>query len=369
MSRYSLLLVNTIGVLNFVGSPFAQSADIKPIHVIEADCYGGLSGLHLSSDGKRLFAGPFTVTRLDLVDGEKMENRTLQLKFVGGQLTNCVHLEKDIWFLCFYCYTAKGYVHRFVLYDFAKKKIEADWVADKSTVECLAFDAKRNRLISAGSRTVCFWDRKTLKESAAFNVTEELGDKNNPNSQFGIDRMVLDPTASYLAFGLNRGMVQVRAMDKKQWKRVAENEEARITSLRFLDNRTLAVGRLEIKVGWLPTALIERGYLDVYDWKEDKKLFRVDYKRWMSKEISGSPDGKLLAVGDDNSRGFFSSGYRICIWDVPAKREIAAFPAYKNSLHGISFSHDGKRLVTSGDEGVVKVWDVESIVNPGKRKR
>ena len=52
----------------------------------------------------------------------------------------------------------------------------------------------------------------------------------------------------------------------------------------------------------------------------------------------------------------------ITVWDVATRRPNPIGRSYRNALHGLAFSPDGRRLVTTGSspKDVVKLWDVEN---------
>jgi WD40 repeat protein len=65
-----------------------------------------------------------------------------------------------------------------------------------------------------------------------------------------------------------------------------------------------------------------------------------------------SPDGKILASGGGDTRGG-----ELKLWDVATGKEIVSLTGYTNSLYGLAFSADSKRLA-SGGQGPVQVWDI-----------
>jgi WD40 repeat protein len=66
-----------------------------------------------------------------------------------------------------------------------------------------------------------------------------------------------------------------------------------------------------------------------------------------------SPNGKLLATGDDNGK--------VTLFDIASStKTIASFSAHVTRVNAVAFSPDGKILATASDDRSVKLWDVTS---------
>ncbi len=74
---------------------------------------------------------------------------------------------------------------------------------------------------------------------------------------------------------------------------------------------------------------------------------------WVWKVVF-SPDGKKIASAGCNDFSFR-------IWDTESgKPLLLGANAHKGNVVGIAFSPDGKHLLTSGRDGTVKLWDVDT---------
>ncbi len=77
-----------------------------------------------------------------------------------------------------------------------------------------------------------------------------------------------------------------------------------------------------------------------------------------------SPDGTVLASG--TTRYFNRSAahaVEVKLWNLTTGKELAAWPAggpHGVSVNGLAFSPDRKSLVSSGGDGTVRRWDVET---------
>lgn len=82
--------------------------------------------------------------------------------------------------------------------------------------------------------------------------------------------------------------------------------------------------------------------------------------------LAFSPDGKVLATGDDTARIF--------LWDMKTGKKIREFPRDKGHQRGIqtlNFSPDGKKIASVGKDGQIRIWNtagghpIASIVQVG----
>ena len=48
------------------------------------------------------------------------------------------------------------------------------------------------------------------------------------------------------------------------------------------------------------------------------------------------------------------------LWNIETGKEIKQFTPKFGTMHGVSFSPDGKRLAAGGSNGQIRVWEVET---------
>lgn len=67
--------------------------------------------------------------------------------------------------------------------------------------------------------------------------------------------------------------------------------------------------------------------------------------------VSFSPDGRLLAHGDDHGM--------IHVWDVSTGHSLNVFQGLAGRIWSLAFSPDGKVIACGGDDQVIRLWKVE----------
>jgi WD40 repeat protein len=65
--------------------------------------------------------------------------------------------------------------------------------------------------------------------------------------------------------------------------------------------------------------------------------------------VSFSPDGRRLATGGEENT--------IKIWDVQNGQELPPLRGHKGDVYTLAFSPDGHWIASAGEDSVVKIWD------------
>jgi len=68
--------------------------------------------------------------------------------------------------------------------------------------------------------------------------------------------------------------------------------------------------------------------------------------------VSFSPDGKRLVTG--------SRDKTVKIWDVETETELFCLQGHENEVSSVSFSPDGKRIASGAFDGAILIWDAET---------
>ena len=95
----------------------------------------------------------------------------------------------------------------------------------------------------------------------------------------------------------------------------------------------------------------EASGVTVFDAATGKKLRRFAHG-WQTTSFAGSPDGKLLATG-----GWLDEP-TIKLWDLATGRLLGTMVGHNDAVVALSFSSDGKRLVSASADQTTRFWDV-----------
>jgi WD40 repeat protein len=99
-------------------------------------------------------------------------------------------------------------------------------------------------------------------------------------------------------------------------------------------------------------AVVDRqGSIDVFESRTLRFAGRISLTgRHRPQGAAISPDGRTLAVTDLEGRVGF--------WDLPSRRPLTEpLYAHAGSATAVTFSHDGRWLVTGGGGSILRVWD------------
>lgn len=93
------------------------------------------------------------------------------------------------------------------------------------------------------------------------------------------------------------------------------------------------------------------------DIKANKELPNAKWEEGAFFVVAFSPDSKLLAAGEGCAFIGEPSHGEIRIWETDTGKLRFQLQAHDKAIQSLTFSPDGKALVSGGVDGVVKWWD------------
>jgi WD40 repeat protein len=98
------------------------------------------------------------------------------------------------------------------------------------------------------------------------------------------------------------------------------------------------------------------GLVQFWDTRNGDEIRRISISDAGASIVAISPNGRTVAIGTQEDRS------RIKIRDAATCREIASLEGHGNRVTSLAFSRDGSRLVSSGCDSLVRVWDSKKWV-------
>ncbi|MCY3550593.1 MAG: T9SS type A sorting domain-containing protein [Candidatus Poribacteria bacterium] len=197
----------------------------------------------------------------------------------------------------------------------------------RSPIEEVAFSSDGQLLATAGLH-VKLWQVSTQTEIATLRHDEY------------VRALAFSPDGQLLAAGDRDGLVKVWNLQDRQVISQLDGDTVIVYTLDFSpDGRTLASAGYDGQIKlWT-----------VSDWT----LLGTFQDRETAYTLDFSPDGKALV----------STGHAaVILWSVESGEEITSLIGHSGWVNGSAFSPDGKTLVSGGDDGTVRVQNIESYL-------
>ena len=196
-----------------------------------------------------------------------------------------------------------------------------------------------------------------------------------------VDGIAISPDGSIIASGARDGMIRLWDAHTRERLRTLRGHEGYIHSIAFApDGRTLVSGGLDATVRlWSVDAAEPIRILTGHTGGVMQVLFRGDGRQVLSAGADGlvrlwdveagdeiwsvrhpagvqglalRSDGEAVATGDNAGT--------IRLLDAGSGDELDAFPAHTSEIRHLDFDPSGRRLVSSGRDHAVRVWDLRT---------
>ena len=261
---------------------------------------------------------------------------------------------------------------------------------------CFLFSDERTLVTTTrfGDRTVRQWDLPTGKELRRFDT---LDPSDVPIGVSPDSKILASLTIESVGPGVKTG---VRLTDLRSGKELAVLVHPNMISAFFKpDSKTLFTHSYDVKertsyvCSWDVATGKEIRILAKYEGTSHNLVLAPDRSTWAFRfpwipngadasifvheavkgtrllqiplsplEVDGSfafsPDSKLLAVADSMRRDPNNNDYYIHVWDIASGKELRHFARLPHGYMRISYSPDGKTLVTSEQGNTIRLWEV-----------
>ena len=150
----------------------------------------------------------------------------------------------------------------------------------------------------------------------------------------------------------NYRIIQERnGMLAAQSRAVAEKSVSLVNSGDFYTARVLALAALPQNLSYPDRPYTPEAEMALRTADQELTIIKPVPIKYDSKYTVLSPDGKYLALTNGNS---------IHIWDVSQDSVVCTFAGHKNSINTLSFSNNGKYIVTTSKDSSICIWDISS---------
>ncbi len=258
------------------------------------------------------------------------------------------------------------------LWDMATRQVVARFNGHSAELRAMVISPDGKTLASGSrDRSVILWDLATR------------GQRHTLQTDTGIIALAFSPDGQQLATtGFGAGTTKTKLWDVESGEEVLPRPSMPSYGLSVVfspDSQMAAVGSL--------------GSVNVWDLANAEILKTIDHDKTNIRCVAFSPDGRLLAMGGDESVvriydlahdkvqfvfdghssfircGAFSPNGRVFasasadrtvrLWDVQSGSEIAVLRGHEDRINWLAFSHDGKVLASAARDQKVILWNAE----------
>jgi WD40 repeat protein/DNA-binding winged helix-turn-helix (wHTH) protein len=344
----TLASINPTGIVSFMDiSQYRMTANIK-VHQDNG------RAVAYSPDGRFLATGADNIVLWDAVSRQKIVRLTYP---------------SVVWALAFspdgrYLVSTHG-DGSILIWDPTEHELIANLGGHAAPVRAVAYSADGKHIASGGEDdSVIVWNAQLGKKEAVLlhHNDKVTGVAFSPDSQFlasadfsaVLSYEKVDAAGGNLKWMVNErslglgGVTYCMAMSPNgRWiatpNAVYSAQDGRAVALMVLDAWAMAFS----PDGSFAVYAVDKDFV-FWDSKTGEKTRRSSLTNSSIVAISFSPDGKLLATGEDEGA--------VRLWQVSPFREVAVLGRHAARVKSVVFSPDGREIASSGDDHVINLW-------------
>ncbi len=224
------------------------------------------------------------------------------------------------------------------LWDLSSGSVEKMSVSHKKEITDIAFSFDGKSLLSASfDDTINLWDTSSKK------IIQRFVGRYGISTKGGISGVAFCPDAEkILSIEYNN---TISCWDISTGKKLTDfNINPVGSSVAGVSANGKYVAMYGEKNSILNIYDIERGVL--------VKSLQTLSKRHLS--LAFSPDGKYILTGSDKT---------LELWDAKTASRLKVYYGHKGKVMTVSFSPDGKSAVSGDEAGIIKIWNIEKVLN------
>ena len=191
-------------------------------------------------------------------------------------------------------------------------------------VRDVVFTPDGKRLISASmDKTIKVWDVSTAKEITTLSGHEGV-----------VWSVAISPDGRHIVSGSRDKTIRTWDIDSGEQVKKITGHDGDVFSVVFSpDGKRIASVGSDVRV---------------WDAKTGEEVMTLPMGGTV---IAYSPDGRRIVSG---------SSRVVKIWDATTGKELRILSGHKNTVRSISFTPNGKRIITGGYDATVRIWDAET---------
>lgn len=203
-------------------------------------------------------------------------------------------------------------------------------------INSFSFSPDGQKIVTCAYDTIRIWDIK--KRGVVMKFTDEkLGPQKNDGGINTTEDIIYSNDGKYLFCSSSHGRIFV--WDSMTGKKIAFNKDG---------GTSIAISSDDNNIVWGDHQYIN--YLNIWDWKSNK-LSRIGLHNDLVTQVCYSPNKQMIA-------SICLSDNDIYLWNRTSGRLIMRLTGHAARITSISFSPNGRYLVSSSEDSSVRVWDV-----------